>query len=390
MTATAEARTLVVGENPPTDGGALPKMPQLDGLRAIAVLLVVWSDWSHHYKHSFGTHTGFLGVQLFFVLSGYLISRILIDSSSRDISGRQRGYVLRQFYIRRFLRIIPLYYMVLGLAVLLNIPPFRVTWPWHAAFLSNFHYWIFGISEGYGTHLWSLGVEAQFYLFWPMLMLFLPKKGRLPCILLSIFGAPLFRLVFGLMHWGDDPTLAPWLTPGSLDSLGVGALLAYAERFEFDSVPRLTNVLLGAGVAGYAAIHISQKMAAWEQTCCAAFFCWLVWKASRGFTGWLGSLLECRPMAYLGRISYGVYVIHGFALAFWYWALYDAPFSGIRVLARLHIPPQVYGSRTFIVLTIALITGGLAGVSYHFYESPINNLKRYFPYSKNSPPREEI
>jgi hypothetical protein len=84
MTATAEARTLVVGENPPTDGEALRKMPQLDGLRGIPVLLVIWSHWSSAYTQVSGTGLGYLGVQLFFVLSGFLISGILIVCSLRD------------------------------------------------------------------------------------------------------------------------------------------------------------------------------------------------------------------------------------------------------------------------------------------------------------------
>jgi peptidoglycan/LPS O-acetylase OafA/YrhL len=388
MIATEDARPIEAEENPSTAGGALRRMPQLDGLRAIAVLLVIWSHWSRGYKYILGTHAGFLGAQLFFVLSGYLISGILFDCSLRDPAGKQRWFILRQFYIRRSLRIFPLYYMVLGLAVLLNVPPFRTTWPWHAAYLSNVHYWMFGISEGYGTHLWSLSVEEHFYILWPILMLFLPKKSRLPCILLLIFSAPLFRLIFGLMHWGNDSSMAFWLTPGSLDSLGVGALLAYAERFQIESVPLLTNLFLGAGIAGYVAIHISQKMAAWDQTCCAFFFCWLVWKASQGMTGWFGALLECKPVAYLGRISYGVYVVHGFALAFWYWALDSG--TGYHLLAWFHVPPQVYGTRAFIVLMISVITCGLAAFSFRYYESPINNLKRYFPYLKNRPGRREM
>ena len=176
MNTIAETRTIVIEEKAPTDGGVLRKMPQLDGLRAIAVLLVVWSHWASGYIHIFGTHLGVLGVQLFFVLSGYLISGILIDCSLRDNEGRQRWFVLRQFYIRRFLRIFPLYYAILGLAVYVNVPPFRTTWPWHAAYLSNVHFWLVGSRESYGGHLWSLSVEEQFYLCWPMLMLFMPKK----------------------------------------------------------------------------------------------------------------------------------------------------------------------------------------------------------------------
>jgi peptidoglycan/LPS O-acetylase OafA/YrhL len=389
MTATAEAKTIVVGENSPHDGEALRKMPQLDGLRAIAVLLVVWSHWWPDYAHIFGTHLGRLGVQLFFVLSGYLISGILIDSSLRDVEGTQKWFVLRQFYIRRFLRIFPIYYLILGLNVLLNVPVFRDTWPWHAAYLSNFHIWVFGIGEGYGAHLWSLSVEEQFYLFWPMLMLFLPKKSRPYFIVPLIVGAPLFRFVFGLMHWGKDPGLVFVLTPASLDSLGLGALLAYVERFKHGSAQRLTDVLLCVGIAGFAAIHISGKLGAFDLTCCGLCCCWLVWKASRRFTGRFGAFLECWPIGYLGRISYGVYLIHGFAFPFWFWALYSARIPGYRVLDRLHVSAQFYQGRPFTVFMMAVITFGLAVLSFQLYETPINNLKRYFPYLKNAFSREK-
>jgi peptidoglycan/LPS O-acetylase OafA/YrhL len=383
---------------PATKNGALTTvdrlatrhMPQLDGLRAIAVLMVIWSHWASGYKTLFGIHLGFLGVQLFFVLSGFLISGILLDCSLQEQADRKRGFILKQFYIRRFLRIFPLYYLILGLAVFLNVPPFRTTWPWHAAYLSNVHYWILGSMEGYGTHIWSLSVEEQFYLCWPILLLFIPNRNRMWFILLLIFIAPLFRLTIGVMHWGKDPRMAPWLTPGTLDSLGVGALLAYAERFRPDLVSRLTNLLLGAGIVGYTFIHYSGKMTDWTQTTCAFCFCWIIWNASRGFSGWFGAFLESKPIGYLGRISYGVYVIHGFALAFWFWLLYSAPIPGYRIFARLHVPAQVYEGHAVTVMMMAVITISLAVLSFRFYETPINNLKRHFPYLKPNPQRQEV
>jgi len=102
------------------------RMPQLDGLRALAVLLVVWSHWA-----PIGKNLGVFGVQMFFVLSGFLISGILFDARPEK-SGRTRWFILRQFYARRFLRIFPLFYLVIAVAVLLNFPPFGESWPWHA------------------------------------------------------------------------------------------------------------------------------------------------------------------------------------------------------------------------------------------------------------------
>jgi len=371
-------------------------MPQLDGLRALAVVMVLWShSMPVAYQYVLNTHIGFIGVQLFFVLSGFLISGILLDISKRGTSSQTKYFGLRQFYIRRFLRIFPLYYMVLLLAVLFKVPPLPDNWPWHAAYLSNFWLWDVANTKDFpvhfcGNHFWSLSVEEQFYLFWPMVILFVPKKLRLWSILVLVGVAPLFRLIMELGHLGKNPELATYLTPANLDSLGLGALLAYADRYPFIAPSRLARALLVFGLAGFILNYITGWPGVLMQTLFASLFGWLVWKASQGFGGHFGKFLQCRTVAYLGKISYGVYVIHLFALAFWYWALYAAPVPGYRVFARLHVPPGVYSHPAITLLMISIITIPLAHVSFRFYETPLNNLKRFFPYFKSGFPPAPI
>jgi peptidoglycan/LPS O-acetylase OafA/YrhL len=190
------------------NSGEIRKMPQLDGLRCLAVLIVIWSHWSPKYTSLFGIHLGFYGVQMFFVLSGFLITGILFDAAGDDPSRNIGGFVLRQFYIRRFLRIFPLYYAVLVMVVLINVDTFRTTWPWHAAYLSNVHFWMVGSRGDFGGHLWSLSVEEQFYLFWPILMVFSSNKTRLAIICSAIVAAPIYREIFQITPLGKDPSLA--------------------------------------------------------------------------------------------------------------------------------------------------------------------------------------
>lgn len=147
-------------------------MPHLDGLRAFAVGLVIYSHWMPgHYQ--FKLPWGSAGVQLFFVLSGFLITGILL----RCRTSVARLSALRAFYVRRILRIFPLFYCVLLLAYVLNIEPVRETVFWHLPYLSNFYFFSIGRWDGDISHFWSLAVEEQFYLFWPAIVMFVPDAG---------------------------------------------------------------------------------------------------------------------------------------------------------------------------------------------------------------------
>lgn len=198
-------------------------MPQLDGLRAIAVGAVML----HHFlplarfvPYDFIT-LGDLGVRLFFVLSGFLITGILLRCKS-DVAnlGAHSRHPLRMFYVRRFLRIFPVYYLALGFAALLNLPTVRDSLPWHAAYLSNVFFARSGQFNGPLSHFWSLAVEEQFYFIWPWLIVFAPSRHVPRIIAASIVGAIAFRL-YVVLSGGSD--LAAFiLLPGCMDSLGIG------------------------------------------------------------------------------------------------------------------------------------------------------------------------
>ena len=193
-----------------------PRKEQLDGLRAFAILPVLYT---HFWNDD--NWLGSAGVFLFFVLSGYLITGILLRS-------RTKPSALQNFYIRRFLRIAPIYYVTLGLACLIHLPGIRQTFLWHFFYLSNVLFTLKNswTSPWYTAHLWTLSVEEQFYLVWPFLILFLPSKAIKPVVWSTIIASIIYQLGaywffgFGYIRRWDIALLL------LLDKLGLGALLA--------------------------------------------------------------------------------------------------------------------------------------------------------------------
>ena len=357
-------------------------MPQLDGLRALAVGAVL----VHHFLPlqrfipdnfvSFGE----LGVRLFFVLSGFLITGILLKCRiDSDSSNEPRSFKLRQFYVRRFLRIFPVYYLTLAIVVLLNLPTARETIFWHLSYLSNVYFALRGGFEGPLSHFWSLAVEEQFYLIWPWLIIFPPKKYLHSTLIITIILAPLFRLIMHVL-WESEVASAILLF-GCLDALGLGALLAYyhSERVLEQKAPGFLNFSLYTGILLFAVLLVARVFNTGRWLTLAAMylatsllFVWLVGRAAPGFKGWIGKALELRPVVYIGRISYGIYIFHNFM------PLIVPKFFGIIGLPY----PQGRGAsiQQFVILCVATLV--FASLSWRFFEGPINSLKRHFQYGK--------
>jgi peptidoglycan/LPS O-acetylase OafA/YrhL len=348
-------------------------MAQLDALRAIAVAGVLYF---HFYQKSVapGLPWGSLGVQLFFVLSGFLITDILLGLRDRDDRPPGRLHRLRQFYIRRSLRIVPLaYFVIIGTAVL-NVPAMRDTLPWNLTYTSNIYFSSRGAWNGVASHLWSLAVEEQFYLLWPWLMLFLPGRYLLPAIVGTILIAPLY-LTGGILV-GLNPVALVALTPACLDKLGMGALLAFLrykrpsqfQKLAYQPAYRWAGVVaLPILIALIWPAHRHWLWAPISSLAVSIFFAWFVHRAASGFDGVWGWLLETRPFAYCGRISYGIYVYHNFMFIAVPWLLrrYAMPYPQHRVTEF-----AMYVCATFVV----------AACSWVFFEQPVNNFRQRFGY----------
>ena len=353
-------------------------MSQLDALRAFAVLGVVL----HHFRMEFfGADLGWLaaaGVRLFFVISGFLITGILVRSRDRaEATGGGRGGALRRFYARRFLRIFPLYYFVVAVGIVFAVEPARRIAVWLLTYTFNLFMAHNGWFEANFAHFWSLAVEEQFYVVWPWLLFLVPRKGLFPMALAVTAAAPAWKLVYVLSGYTTATGLATFIsTFACLDALGIGALLAMLRHRKSPAAawePRLRRIVIAAAavVTALGAADVwSDFTIVLSATAQAVLFAWIVDAASRTTGGAAGAVLACRPLQYVGRISYGVYVYHPFVPAMLVWFGFALP------PAHRFEPPLLQSWGWFAVATIVSL--GLASVSWHAFEKPINDLKRHF------------
>ncbi|CDX16000.1 Acyltransferase 3 [Mesorhizobium plurifarium] len=342
---------------------------QLDALRAIAVTLVLYS---HFFAPDGSSFVGHLGVRLFFVLSGFLITRLLLDA--RDTGAFAAGAALRSFYARRMIRIFPPYFAVLGL-VWFASEQSRASFAWHALYLSNFWYarqndwtpWLL-------CHFWSLSIEEQFYLVWPLIVLLAPRQ-RIEAITVGVIAFSLAYRFYGPI--AASPALArDLLPPASMDALGCGALLA-VRRARGADAPQWMRLGWPVLAAMFLLIVWSDPglaNSAWEwprwtlaQVLPLVPMLAIVAACSNGLGGAPGRLAELPPLLWLGRISYGVYLYHSILLA-------------LTVRAQPWLPVNVseQGPGRFLVAGTATLV--VASLSWVFFEKPLNGLKRYFPY----------
>ena len=372
-------------------------LPQLDSLRFFAVFGVLVAHFWHHKKLPWllgEMDWASLGVRLFFVLSGFLITKILLDCRQAVENQSQSPYFsLRQFYVRRFLRIFPIYYLLIFIILIVDVPPAREIWGWLATYTTNIYITLNQDWIGKFGHLWSLAVEEQFYLIWPWLVLFAPRKWLTPLMAIVILLAPLYRF-FAYQYYPFDiwamDFKAGTFTLASLDSLGMGSLLALVWN---SGMPKenlqkyLTRWILPVGILLYlatlAVFHYGIKPSIFftlSDLAVSLIFVWLVSSAGLGFQGRLGSFLLFPPFVFLGKISYGIYLYHNFM-----------PLLISPVFEYLNIPFQVPSFENFVFSGILTVI--VASLSWRFIELPINNMKRYFQYSPKttvSAPESEV
>jgi peptidoglycan/LPS O-acetylase OafA/YrhL len=356
---------------------ALPQprhMPQLDSLRTFAVLGVM----IHHFWEdaTLGLPLGFIGVQLFFVLSGFLITTILWPAREAVQAGRQPAWAaFRRFYIRRFLRIFPLFYVTLGILFALGVPEVRDSLAWHVAYVSNVYFARLGWFPLHIAHLWSLAVEEQFYLVWPFVIVLTPRRFLLPALVGIAAIGPAFR--FGSWLF-EIPWMWSFTLPfGNVDSLALGGILAYSWATDSGTARSLrAQMVTIGGWAGIPLVIVLSVMTmrqmslplvlmTFEYTIWAFFFVWLIDGAGRGYRGAAGWTLERRPIMYLGRISYGLYVFHPLMIGLARWSF-----------AHTGRPYPDHPAIMFVMLASATIA--VASCSWHLYERPLNDLKRRF------------
>lgn len=372
-------------------------LPALDGVRGLAILtILIYHGLQLSKPEALGAfdaavdrvaRSGWAGVDLFFVLSGFLITGILLDMRASS------GHVL-SFYGRRVLRIVPLYFLFL-LALLYLIPvltglgadpdvaTLREHQGWYWSFLFNLKFALEPLDSlgrfGNG-HLWSLMVEEQFYIVWPLVVLTLPRRALLPVLAACIAGAPLFRM---LLYFGEVGHVVPAagayvLAPSRMDTLALGGLLALGLREPAlgARIESMRWVAVGIALAAivvlgavYGTIWAGDQ---WTQivgfSAIAVVGAGVVSAALAG--GAAGRLLSTPGLRFFGRYSYAMYLFH-YQVMTEMARRWDAPsMSGTTLPARL----------AFTALAVGL-TGLLALASWYLIESRFLGLKRYLPYA---------
>lgn len=239
--------------------------PHLDGLRCLAIIGVLFE----HFGVTLPVLLRFgpLSVRFFFVLSGYFITLSLWKLQTEIIGSKRGSFVpVCKFYLSRFLRIGPPFYLALILGALLGIDEVRTNFFWLATFQANNYIAWIGYWPEAVSHFWSLAVQEQFYIVWPLVVLTLPKKWFLP----AMGGFILFGLLFRVYCVATAaPTLVRWVTLfGCFDSFAVGALIAYLRQSRLlDKMSTLPKAVLTAmPLAAFACFFLGRALMTLPET----------------------------------------------------------------------------------------------------------------------------
>jgi len=357
-------------------GNTKQHIVQLDGLRFFAVLMVMLAHWvQYQWTNQIGSGIPFdHGVTLFFVLSGFLITRILLSYRDEYIRlNLNKLQLVKHFYVRRFFRIFPIYYLLIITLFIFNYDNTRELFPWLISYTSNIYQSIYNLDVNRFNHFWSLGVEEQFYLFWPLVLLFTKPSKNLKIIVFTIILAIVVRtyLYFAIGHW----MATRYFTLSCMHALGIGALLSYFLLYNKPLIDKLKRpVWIYVSGTVYVVFLVAQKALGlewYEQifdefvfAICAAF---IILRASdNGFRGITRKILENKFVVYSGKISYGLYVFHLFIPDL---ADYLTGITGLAFTNNY----QAFVFYYFVTFVIAHF-------SWILIERPINSFKKKVPY----------
>jgi peptidoglycan/LPS O-acetylase OafA/YrhL len=372
------------GTAPPGQAGHIPA---LDGLRGCAILGVLLLHLTSAMTAPAGLPArlvkqafsiGWTGVDLFFVLSGFLITGILYDA-------RGTPHRFRTFYARRALRILPLYY---GFILLLfAVPPLVGAAAYATPWRQQLPYWLYvqnfwPMRSGaldFAGHLWSLAIEEQFYLVWPLLVFTLSRRAMLRVCVACVAGALAFRIA--CVFTVDELARVYFLTPARIDGLALGGAIALVMRGSGASrLRRMAPAMLGVAAAVVAAAPLHPSgfdpggvyMVTVGYTALTFLFGAVLLLALDGRAAALTRVLSSRVLRFFGRYSYGLYVVH-------------VPVIGLARLAG--VSPDAFAGTPWelpaLLGYVALMGGAsilVALASWTLYEKRFLRLKSRFAY----------
>ncbi len=326
------------------------------------MLGVMWHHWAP--KAWRGPFPFEIGLFFFLTLTGFLITRILLRERMlgdlQSLPWRRKTY--SHFLKRRLVRILVPCYVAMIFSIVVGAADIqRYSWL-YLIHLSNFH---MAYMEGWppGTaHYWTLAIQMQFYLVWPLVVFFTPKKAMLSVFLLFTAIAPISRMV--LARYFPEIHHSEAISTSSLDYFAIGALLALAmERGMAADDTRLkwgSLIALGGYLILYISHEISRPIAGLcliQQTLLSIAFAGLISSTLLGLKGWLGRVLENPVIQHIGRLSYGLYLFHTPVPLFLGWVLpwlWHPFFTGPWLILRL--------------LVFALTSWGLAYLCWKYLE----------------------
>lgn len=364
----------------------------LDTLRAFAVFFVlvehkgVWFDDTvpngRFIKQVLIPDGGF-GVFLFFVLSGFLITNILLQQ--RNVAAENRLHVIRNFFVRRTLRIFPIYYLLLLFLYLIHFPGLAQYMPYYLTYTTNILVYRTNQWNSF-SHAWTLAVEEQFYLIWPWLIIFLQER-----YLKYLFGASIIIGVVSTWYcMGLRGHMGPFLVFNCFDSFGLGGLFAYVYTTHRHS-RSFHKALQWSGIAALA-IYLYWKLCAFYSIAPYGLvfqklvdsilaLCLIQAVVLAKPSRFRRYFLENSVLVFVGRISYGIYLYHYVYNALVYYQLVDYLSNITQGYPSLNA--LVRDTHFYYWLHIVLIIAISAGSNY-LIELPILRFKRFFGYREKA------
>ncbi|SKC82959.1 acyltransferase family protein [Ohtaekwangia koreensis] len=340
----------------------------LDGLRAIAVLLVIISHWvskSHWLNY---LPNGAIGVTIFFVLSGYLISSILF--SYKDKIDADKGGVwsaIKVFYIRRSLRIFPIYYLFVLFLFFYGYTLIQDQLAYFLAYSSNILFFKRNELGGTVSHLWSLSVEEQYYLLWPILVLTVNRRFTWLLIVVFILTGLSFQIIF--VKEGTFFGLLPF---AAFDAFGFGALLAFVQRYHEDRISTFSKVINFVSLVILTWLIITQiyslELLIPAKVVMSVFSLFvlfhLVVPSKNAISFFYQKMFTNDQLVFCGKISYGIYLYHtlipGFSDNYYY-----------KIIGHSSFLSHDFFFFVFNIMILLMVSS----LSWFIVEKPFNSLK---------------
>jgi len=360
---------------------------QLNGIRFIAVMLVLIDHW---FAESLILPLGHLGVVIFFVLSGFLITRILFQNADEcRISGGLIGLKIKNFIVRRSLRIFPIYFLICFLGILFNISPIRSNWVWMFTYTPNWYIIFHKQWIGVWDHFWSLAVEEQYYLIFPYAVFFLNPKKYLHLFASMIALGLATRIGFYVNHSNlnlENQWFINYVNPfAAIDCFGLGGLLAYLFHYQHKFLKHTNSIIFICFLTSIGVLYASHMQEfkhgnpifiILERSIFGLFAFFILAHTIQSKNDFLGKFLCVKPVEYIGRISYGIYLYHNFIFNIFHkdgntlFGFFDEKF-GLSNYSFFHNHYLLF-LLNFVFLVV------ISTLSWFCIESPINSLKKYF------------